>query len=299
MKNRLIFIPAAVIILGLFITGSFLDLQISQAVANVGNLYTKIFATLSCFPVALTLSIFSGISVKYIQKNKLKVPAKVGLIIYAIGAFIVAALLPGREVIDYQSFNLPKACILIGLLVSTPGFILGLYLYKFVPTKHLIRNILFISIVVAFTSGCVEVIKMLAPRVRFRAFAELGNTDLFRPWWQPSLTDAEMQLVKALDNGKDLLKSFPSGHSNVSLSSAFILMFVPVLFNKENWIKYQWIFFYGGFIYFLICAFSRVVGGDHYLTDTMFSALFALFVFVIANEIYLRKIVKYDNTKNR
>lgn len=297
MKKRLFFLPALGITFALLLVGTFLDLQVSQAVVVQGNYFTKIFAALSCVPAALTLGIASGLFTKLAREYYKKTYQKVLLIIFAVIFFVGSIYLAGDHIKSYHAFNLHGFYwYALGILVAVPGLLIGLFLFKHFESKTLLKNIIFVIAVAAFTCASIEVIKLLAPRVRYTTVMNLG-VEYYRPWWKSNLTAEQLKAVKdfaALKGWGEEHKSFPSGHSNISLVSALILMYLPLMLKEKNLVKYQPLFFYGGFIYFLICASSRIVGGAHYLSDTMFAGTFALVVYLIANEIYIRKLDKED-----
>ncbi|MCQ2753305.1 MAG: phosphatase PAP2 family protein [Bacilli bacterium] len=299
MKKRWYFLPAAMIVFTLFLVGTFLDLEISQALAtdHLQNLFTKIFAFIACFPLAFMSAVTSGIIVKLLLKQYPIVWQRILLGVFSALCFAICVWLVGSNLTSYHAFCLDHpAWYLIGLLLAVPGFLLGYFAYQKITHPHLLRQIIFVMITLAFVAGAIEVMKMLAPRIRFTAVSQMEDgLKYYRPWWNPSLTSEEIQIVREWAKANPLLggeehKSFPSGHSAVAMASAFILMYLPLLINSQKLRRYQGVCFYAGFAYFLLCAFSRIYGGAHYLSDTMFAGLFALMVYFIANEIYLRKL---------
>lgn len=299
MKKRLYFIPAFIIVLTLFIVGSIYDLNISKAIAKPRNAFTLFFAALATLPISAFFAFNSGVIFKmnFRRYKECKTYQRILLIALSIVLFAGGTLLFGLNVSGQYAYNFNKLLgILVGLALSVPMAILGYFVYEKIDTPNLLKILIFTSIVVAFTSGCVEFIKILVPRVRFIAVSGMIDGEaLFRPWYNPSITKPMIEQVKdwASQHGYgELYKSFPSGHSNFSLSTSFILMMLPLITSNKKLLRYQILLFYVGFAYYLLTAFSRIYGGAHYLTDTTFSGLFALMVYIIANEIYIRKVEK-------
>ena len=294
MQKRIYFLPAFIVVFTLLLIGTFLDLQISQAIAVNGNYFTKIFAAFANVPFSITLCVFAAFFFKLAREFYKKKWQKILLIVFSFIAVFSAIYLFGSGLTSYHAFCLDsKLWYLLGLVIVVPAFILGLYLYKYMNDKFLVRNIVIVLIATLFCVLTMEGLKMLAPRVRYTCVSQMKNgLNFYRPWYCPNLTEEEIKTVKDWATANPLMggeehKSWPSGHSNIALTSSFILMFFPRMMKKDNLVKYQVYFFYGGFIYFLLIAFSRVFGGAHYLSDTMFSGTFAIMVYFIANEIYL------------
>jgi len=296
MKNRLYFIPVVIIVLTLFVVASIFDLQISTSIANNLNGFSKFFASIATLPVAIFFSFASASILKLTltrYKNVRKL-YKVFLFIYAIGLYVGSIALFGLTVSRHAyTFNAGLG-ILVGFVSMSPIAYLTYRFFDKFDSPNLFKIIIFMSVVILFSQGSIEGFKIFVPRVRYLAVSEFGNS-LYRPWYDPSISKEVADFIKAWGKERsyeNCIKSFPSGHSNFAFLSSFILLMLPSVFKLEKIEKYRHILFYCGIFYYFLIAFSRIYGGYHYLSDTMFSGLYSLGVVYIANEIYLRKIEK-------
>lgn len=292
MKNRLIFVPAATILLTLFIVGTFLDLQISQAFSNLNVNFPKYITGLSLFPLCIIIAFVGGSMVKVILSKRYKEIYKNILIgLFGLVCICFATYLFGKEMCSNLAFNLSKKYIVpIGICVSIPGGLCGYFLFKYVDQKAYMKKITYLSIVLFVSFGIVFVMKELAPRVRYSVVALDGGDTLYRPWYKPDINkDVLDSIIKTSPLGKEAIKSFPSGHSSNAMLVLMLInslpLFIDRLKGKEKYL------FYIGFAYYCFIALMRLYAGAHYLSDVTFSALVALGVYYIGNEIYLRKLI--------
>lgn len=296
MKNRLYFIPAAVIVVSLLFVGTFCDLQISQAIVHLDNPFSHFMAGFTVMPVSVVLGFILGTLFKMVtNKQYKKAWQNIILCVISFGLLIGGAYFLGDHFTSYHAYNIktlrPLLNIAFGLAMMIPGYILGYIFYDKMNHKHIFKTYILIVATVVFLIAFIEISKVLFPRVRYTSVVKLLNEEgvnYFRPWY---LTD--FSLSKEFVTSKGLvspeeIKSFPSGHSNMGIAATFTLMFIPKFFPKLKGKEVY--FFYGGFLFFLLVAFSRIYIGAHYLSDTMFAGTVALLVYFISNEIYLRKI---------
>lgn len=113
------------------------------------------------------------------------------------------------------------------------------------------------------------------------------HIDEYKDWWQ-------LQPYMSLQN-KDYV-SFPSGHSisgTILMCSALVY---STLFKKFNNAKSRTYIFYILLFVAFIMGFSRIVSGQHFLTDNCFGILFSLTIFyitmLIADKIIKNPIAK-------
>jgi len=292
MKNRLIFVPAAVILLTLFIVGTFLDLQISQGFSNLNAMFPKAMTGFALLPLCLMIAFVGGSMIKVIMSKRYKTWYQNTLVgLFGLVCICFATYLYGKEMCSLLAFNLAKKFIIpIGLCASIPGGLGGFFLFKYVDQKDYMKKIIYLSIILFISFGIVWVMKKLAPRVRYAVVAVNGDV-LYRPWYKPDLTQELVDsIIKSSSFGKEATQSFPSGHSSSAMLTLMLINSLPMFINKlKGKEKYL---FYIGFAYYCFIALMRLYAGAHYLTDITFSGLVALSVYFIGNEIYLRKLSK-------
>lgn len=291
MKNRLFFIPAGVIVLALLITGSLCDLTIAKAIFTPDNAFSHFMAGFAMVPMGFMLGFILGNLFKMVVNHEFKkVWQNIILCIVIFLGAIIGIYIIGSQFTSYHAYNLNKGLsFLFGMISIVPGFLFGYFFYEKMNHKRLFKTYLLVAITILLLVGAVEGTKMILPRLRYTSVVALGDDSLFRPWY---LTDFSLNKQWVLDHhlvDAEEIKSFPSGHSNAALATSFALMFVPKLFPKFK--GKEVVFFYIGFTFFLLVAFSRMLIGAHYLSDTMFAGTVALLVYFISNEIYLRKIL--------
>ena len=109
----------------------------------------------------------------------------------------------------------------------------------------------------------------------------MGQMVSFHPWYQPGLADKAQLIASGIP--KDDLKSFPSGHTTAAataLSLYYIASASPLLRSR----RYQ--FFFGGLLWTLLIALSRIVIGAHFLTDVTAAFAITFTIFVLGGKLY-------------
>ena len=151
-----------------------------------------------------------------------------------------------------------------------------------IPEKY--RKVLFALAVAGIAALaaqllCVEGMKYLWGRVRFRDLLSQGSYDAFTPWY--------------VINGITGNKSFPSGHT-AGAGMSFLLMLFPFAF--DGWKNKKQLCFWLPFVYTGTVAFTRLVMGAHYLSDVAAGGAIA-FTSVLAAMAVIQKTqaLKTDN----
>lgn len=291
MKNRYLFIPAGVVVLTLLIVGSLCDLTIAQGLYWANNGFSRFMAGFIMLPIGEGLGFLLGTLFKMVTNHEYKKKwQNILLVTISFLGLIGGSFFLGTHFTSYHSYNLNIwYSILFGIVMAVPGYIAGYFLYEKMNHKDLIKTYILIGVSVFFMIAFIEVTKIIFPRLRYTSVLELGN-EYYRPWYLTDFSlNKEFVKIHGLINNEEI-KSFPSGHSQAALATAFVAMFIPKFFPKFKGKEVY--FFYGGFLFFLIAALARMLIGAHYLSDTMFAGTTALLVYFIANEIYLRKIYK-------
>lgn len=286
MKNRLFFVPPFVIIITLFIVGTFCDLNISSAICNVNNGLSRFFAGFADVPLIFALAFIGGSLIKLAVIRYKKAQQRIIISIFVLIIAALSVFLGGYFFTDYDAYQLSsKFIIIIGLAVAIPGFIAGFFLHKYVDNPQIVKLYAFFVITVVITFAFSFGIKYCVSRVRY-SFLLQTSLDYYRPWYNLNLPQEVIDAFKSMN--KDAIRSFPSGHSNCAMALPFILMYLPHL--NKRFAKHQTLLFYIGVLYFFFIAFTRIYTGAHFLTDTMMSGFMALSIYFIANEIYMRKL---------
>ncbi len=112
-----------------------------------------------------------------------------------------------------------------------------------------------------------NIMKMIWARPRFISL-ENPVTD-FVPWYH----------FNGFNALNDLHKSFPSGHTTAAATILWIVLLPHLYPHLKGHEKTLWIF---AIIWIAIAAFSRIMAGMHYISDTMgaFLVVLSLFLFI-------------------
>lgn len=290
MKKRWLFlIPAGVLIAGL-IVGSFLDLQINEALFSLKNPFGLVVSSFGMIPGYGTLAFFGGL-LCYLMRKKEDFPIWAKIIIYvlAFGMLGCSIYFLGKDVFSVNGFENKKlywlGFVIMGVLMF-PVFIFGYWFGRFNTNDKmwLIIVIFAVAIFVALVPG-VTLFKSIMHRPRYR-FAIHDYGYAFKNWWERT-PDYKNHLDGILT--KEEYKSFPSGHAAATACGMIWLTTLPLVNNKL--MKYQPLLFLAGFAWTLVVMFARSLVGAHFLSDTCFGALITLVCFYIANEIVVRKLL--------
>ena len=160
------------------------------------------------------------------------------------------------------------------------GFGVMLLLFgRLVPVPEKLKKPLFVLAVAGIAVmvvqlSCIEGMKYLWGRVRFRDLLADGSYEAFTPWY--------------IINGINGNKSFPSGHT-AGAGMSYLLMLFPFVFNKFK--DRKQFCFWIPCVYTSIVAFTRLVMGAHYLSDVTVGGIVSFSVVLLAMAI----LQKNDN----
>ena len=271
-----------VILLTGLIVGSFYDLQISTAIVNQNSTFGMICASFGEIGGWGLMTIFGTMAFRLAQKVDKKI-FKILLIIFGILVIGVSYYLIFADMnSSHNGFkevsNLPVRLILTGLIVLAISFIS----YKVIDTdnfKFLLCMWIILMLAYYVPLAINFITKSIASRPRYRLIASGYNIysahDLFIPWFK-SFNEGLAQRVYSSDIvNSDDFKSFPSGHSFVSMTS-ILISYLPLLNKKlkeKNWVRVLILVIAA--LYAFTIEFSRILYGAHYLSDTTIGGLLA------------------------
>ena len=298
MKKRYhLLIIIGVLLVG-FVIGSFLDLQINQAIYSDGNHFGLIMASFGVYPCYAGLAFIGGGFLSTTSKRK-DLPLIVKLICYGLSAasFAMAIYLCGKEWPSVNGYNVPQLAwlsYLISGLVFAGVYVGAFFVCKKGDPVHL-WNILVIMTVI-FVIALLPagfVIKLIIHRPRYR-YAVRSELTAFYNWWQmfpeykKYISTPENPIIRyGVEITKEEFKSFPSGHSGTGMIMAMFLPFASFFFPKLK--GKEVMLFYIGAAWGFLMMFSRLLVGAHYLTDTCMGSLICMITFYVANEFANRK----------
>ncbi len=120
--------------------------------------------------------------------------------------------------------------------------------------------------------SCIEGMKYLWGRVRFRDLLADGSYDAFTPWY--------------VLNGINGNKSFPSGHT-AGAGMSYLLMLFPFVFDEFK--DKKQLCFWLPCVYTSTVAFTRLVMGAHYLSDVTVGGIVSFSLVLLAMAILQKK----------
>ena len=291
MRKRWLFlIPAGVLIAGL-IVGSFLDLQINQALFDLKNPFGLVVSSFGMIPGYGTLAFFGGLLCR-LMRDKKEFPSWAKFVMYALGFAMlgISIYFLGKDVFSVNGFENKKiywlGFVIMGFIMS-PVFILGYWFGKYNENDKMWIIILVFAaaIFIALVPG-VTLFKSILHRPRYR-FAINEYHVAFYNWWERCGDYKNIMASTGL--GKEEFKSFPSGHAAATACCMILFTSLPLV-NKKL-MKYQPLLFLVGFGWTLVVMFARSLVGAHFLSDTCFGALITLVCFYIANEVIVRVLL--------
>ncbi len=247
----------------LFVIGTFFDWQISSILVGNFSTYGKFFEVFGLLPltiVRLVVLIYFAYMIKVDNQIKtwlLKLPVLYWAFKVCYTGLITTGIMGMYELTgEYAMVGTKVECISI---IAALIIIALVYRYAMTFERSEIKNLYMRMIMVyactIIVNHEVEFIKTHVGRTRYYAvMAELGD---YTPWYH----------INGLTDNNDFM-SFISGHTT-SGYMAVLLGFLVTANNQQLARK----LYIGGFTFGLLVAFSRVVLGQHYVTDTMGSML--------------------------
>lgn len=267
----------AVAIIGI-VVGSFFDLNISQTIYAENNTLGLAMSAFGCAPVYAGLGAFGMGYFLFALKNK-NIFAKIGLIVLALIAVGCGIIYQSDMVIGVNGFNIEEMWYVgypIGVVITGLGCVLGYFLFKDVATNNkILIAIIIIPCVLLLSILCVDVIKNIMVRPRYRFLVNNASFADFKCWWEQGV----ILKNEFGDAFSEEFKSFPSGH--MATASCIIPTLIYLPYFKNNMMKTQTGLFYIGLVWALLMGLARISVGAHYLSDVSFGLLISsLFAFI-------------------
>ncbi|MCF0115989.1 MAG: phosphatase PAP2 family protein [Erysipelotrichaceae bacterium] len=215
--------------LSLFITGVFLDLQVSETLYVGSNLFNRFFEAFAMLPII-------GLCVECLMSLFISTKKFYWGLLSVVASFVAA----------YTSLKYLDKAALSNIIVV--GIVL-LGISYFVAKHHTCDPTYGMRVLAGFVVLMVimEAIKLMWGRPRYYSILEMGQS--FRAVYMPKPLGLE-----------EAFKSFPSSHTALATLSLFYVdhPLIRKYKDKGRWIVGLWI---------VLVAYSRIAMGWHYLTD--------------------------------
>lgn len=273
---------------GLMAVAAFYDLQISQAIGDMSNLFGTFFEVVGEAPSYLVLPFTAPIffySAKAFKDKRARIFMRIfGLVLSWLGYFmwIYAGTKPGRIDVDPGIPGLTMFAIFGGFVGGAFGLWVG-SLIKPETMQRLLKFALFALVFMVSALIVMQIMKRLWGRMRYRDMLDQGSTAGFTPWY-----------VVNIGNGEETYKSFPSGHTS-SAANIFILAAACDVFPKLRSFKARAIINASCFAFTALTAVSRIVNCAHFLSDVLVGGYLTYLIFVLVRYLFFRN-GKYEFT---
>ena len=283
------YVIIAVCVLGIII-GSFCDLRINEALANVNDIGT-FFAQ---YGLSLSFALYPAagacLYVGFMKKGeRYRLLAHTMLILgLYLGVYYANSYL-GKYVRARFGYTPGESPVIISVLC----WLLWVVLYgcvSFVMIKILddsdpdrLIAVGAAIIIAGVTADCTfNWLKQVGSRPRYKYLITLDDpAGEFRNWWQ---------MIPNLAGNNDGYKSWPSGHMTVASSFFALPLLVDVCKNRSD--KKNMIAFAVTCVYIIIGGYNRIHMTNHFLSDVCFGTLITYLIFVLITEAFVRAAEK-------
>ena len=296
LKEQVIFhVGIQIVFAVMFVLGTFYDESIAKAVYSPGDLIAVMVTTFGIYPFFASGVLFTGALTERTVHSGLNKPLKVlfcalcgGLALYSgfSGSKALMSVDCLGEVFPFLNRNMP-VILCVCVIAVYPLFFAGYKLAGKSDDKLLAKKIIGLIAVMLAALIVMETLKSLFSRPRYRIAVKGYGGIGFVPWYTPFSGAAEFVASFGLE--KTDFRSFPSGHSLLSISCVYILYSLAWLFpqlkDKQN------LMCICGFIFAVIVMFTRMLLGAHYLSDVSAGAAIGAFLSLIFTLIQHRIIL--------
>lgn len=280
-----LFIALGVALVGI-ILGSFLDLQISAAVASPTSGFGLFVSCIAPTIGFAAVAAMGGGFIAFAIKGQYPTWLKVLFYIFAAGCYGIAVYYSYGEYFGLNGFYW-VAKKWMGLLIAVPieaaAMVGGYFLFKDYQNKNswIIFLVVAVTLAVALL-GFVTVLKDIFHRPRYRLIM-MGDVEFYN-WWQPCKNYKD--LMETYSIVKEDFKSFPSGHTSESSVIIVLIAFLPLINKKFE--KLQLPLFVCGCLFVFLVGVCRILAAAHFLSDVSMGAFIMMLLTIIANEVVMR-----------
>lgn len=276
---------------GLMAVAAFYDLQLSQAIGDMSNLFGTFFEVVGEAPSYLVLPFCAPIffyNAKNFSDKRFRIFMRVfGLALSWLGYFmwIYAGTKPGRIDAVYGIPGLAMFAVFGGFVGGAFGLWVGSLIKPEIMTR-LLKFAVFSLVFMVSALVVMQALKMLWGRMRFRDMLAVDSFEGFTPWYVVNIGGTE-----------EAYKSFPSGHTS-SAANIFILAAACDVFPKLRSFKARAIINSFCTIFVAVVAISRIVNCAHFLSDVLVGGYGTYLIFVLVRFIFFRN-GKYEYDLSR
>lgn len=269
-----VIIGVAALLLGV---ATFFDMDISRLLYTPGSAFGQFFAVAAMVPIWFLVPIATGLMFGFLitQFPALNTPWRiicVALLIFGVYGTCERMI----EMVGSRHLHGLPYGVLLWLVI---GFfmlatVLGAYASRRYPKEVFVAAFVGIA-AVAGSRFVLDHCKSLWGRQRFWTMDDPSLQ--FTPWYLPQFPSAERMAQMG-----DMIKSFPSGHSMGSISTLWLSLFPPFIGycrkNLSRWVTGVSLF---ALVFWSLTIVSRVILGEHFLSDVTVSGIIFLLFFIV------------------
>lgn len=262
------------VLAGLFVVGLFADLQISEALYNENNPVGIFGAAYGEVPAELAM-ILGGLMLIMFH-NKERLGLKILQIILGVITLVFGTAMLLWSPVEY----IGEPALLLIVITGVFGGAVVWFVYMHVKDADRAVGVRVASTMLLVTLSeivLVNVFKVLWMRPRMRMLAGYGDAT-YEAVWQVGAPDY-MDGFLETGVGFNEFASFPSGHT---ANAAVAMIFVSLVLLADKWKGAQNRIYWVAVAWGLYVAFSRIIMGAHFLTDTIVGFTIAFVIVLIA-----------------
>lgn len=285
--RRILFHIMAAMFFGiLFFVGTFNDEDIAQSIYIKSQPVALVVTTVGLYPFFGSMVLFFGALFQQVYHSGKDKPVRVLLctvcaVCAAISGFAGSSALVSvdclGEAFPSLNYNYPVIAVISVVLVY-PLFPLGYRMAAKSEDKDLVRLIMGFIVMLLISFVIMEAVKSIFCRPRYRIVVRGLEGIGFIPWY--TRFEGAKNYISAYGLESTDLRSFPSGHSLLSISCIYLFPALSVLFpklkGKENVLSVI------GLLFGMLVMFTRMVLGAHYLSDVSAGALIGVIISFIS-----------------
>lgn len=285
------------VLAALLIVATLFDLQISKAIADLGegqyrsqNLFGRFLESICAAPAYLMSGFAGAILVQNLyrrEKNTANIVLMVVLVILCIAVLTYMSKQVFGYIAEHFAFKHKLGGLMDWIAYIAMGMLLTLVLLWITKgfSSDFLNKALAWCLIVILTAALSQIItqgtKLFIGRARFKTMNAIGDFSLFTNWYQyvPKRTPDEMMQILGITS--EGFKSFPSGHATSS-AIFFTLLALPQIVEKLNTKKGKIILNVCVFGYIAIAMFGRILMGAHFLSDVVMGCTITFTCYILS-----------------
>ena len=282
-----------------FLLGTFYDETMAEILFSPGNIVVKCITSTGVYPFFVAPVLFCGALCERAVHSDINKAVKAIFCTLCVITAVFVGFIGGGALADRNCFgmifpslvrNIP-AIVILSMIFEYPMFLVGFRLAGKTEDKMLVKRIIALLVILIAAFVSMQVLKGIFNRPRYRT-AVLGYEGVgFVPWYR--LFSGAEYYVSEYGINADEFRSFPSGHSILSISAMYILPSLSWLFPKLK--DKQLLLFLAGFVFGIMIMLTRMILGAHYLSDVSAGAIIGTLLTLVYTIIQLHISASHDN----